>query len=497
MDKGKRASGILLPIFSLPSPYGIGTFGKQAYDFVDQLKNAKQQYWQILPLCPTSFGDSPYQSFSTFAGNPYFIDLEVLIKEGLLTKEECDAVDFGDDCSTIDYAKLYTGRYPLLKKAFIRSKHQQLPEYSDFKKLNTGWLGDYCLYMAVKNHFHNKSWLEWDDDIKFRHPSAVKRYTKELAQEIEFHSFLQYAFALQSNKLKKYSNDKGVKIFGDIPIYVAMDSADVWANPDLFLLDEDLMPQKVAGVPPDYFSAEGQLWGNPLYRWERHAQDGYAWWIERIDYALRLLYDTVRIDHFRGFDAFWAIPYGEKNAVKGQWCKGPGMDLFKQIKKVLGDVDIIAEDLGLQTESLHALLQETGYPGMKVIQFGFHNEEDSDHLPHNYCKNQVVYTGTHDNTTLLQWYRELAEVDKEFTDRYCRVAGEKPNFDMIASVFQSVADLVIIPLQDYLEKDGEARINTPSTIGSNWLWRLAKGEFDASVQEQIALLTQTYFRCLT
>ncbi|MDD4494516.1 MAG: 4-alpha-glucanotransferase [Eubacteriales bacterium] len=494
MENTRRASGILLPIFSLPSNYGVGTFGKEAYAFVDMLKNAEQQYWQILPLCPTSFGDSPYQSFSTFAGNSYFIDLEMLISEGLLSKEECDAVDFGENRCLIDYEKLYFGRYPLLKKAFAKSNHRKTQDFVKFKRQNASWLQDYCLYMAVKSRFNNASWQEWDDDIKSHQPDAIKRYTGELAEEIEFHRFLQYYFTKQWSALKEYANTNGIKIIGDLPIYVAMDSTDVWSNPSMFLLDERLNPEKVAGVPPDCFSNEGQLWGNPLYNWKSHEQDKYRWWIKRIEYATRL-YDTLRIDHFRGFDAYWSVPYGEKNAVNGEWCKGPGLDLFRRIKKRLGNVNIIAEDLGVQTDSLRTLLSKTGFPGMKVMQFGFSNGGDSEHLPHNYRQKSVAYTGTHDNTTMQHWYNELNPNDKEFLNRYCRAVSENPVYDIIATVFQSVAELVVIPLQDYLELGEEARINTPSTLGDNWKWRMEKGQFTEPLQTRIAQITKTYSRC--
>ncbi|MDD2286257.1 MAG: 4-alpha-glucanotransferase [Paludibacter sp.] len=493
MKQNERASGILLPIFSLPSNYGIGTFGKEAYHFVDDLKISKQKYWQILPLCPTGFGDSPYQSFSTFAGNPYFIDLDMFIREGLITKEECERVDFGNHSSQIDYEKLRLGRYPLLKKAFSNSKHRNQKDYIEFTKKNASWLENYCLYMAIKSRFNDVSWLEWDDDIKFRRPGAIKRYKKDLAEDIAFHSFLQFYFTKQWNALKEYANKKGIKIIGDIPIYVAMDSADVWADPSLFQLDENLNPISVSGVPPDYFSETGQLWGNPLYNWERHEKDGYNWWIKRIAYAAKL-YDTVRIDHFKGFDGFWAIPYDEKTAVNGQWCKGPGIDLFRRIEKQLGYVDIIAEDLGIQTESLNELLKQTGYPGMKVIQFGFDNGNDSNNLPHHYLQRSVAYTGTHDNATLLEWYKGLSRKDKSFLRRYCRVNGSNPVDDIIITVFQSVADLVIVPIQDYLALGAEGRINVPSTVGDNWKWRLTKGQFKKSVQKRIAKMTETYFR---
>jgi 4-alpha-glucanotransferase len=493
MIHNERASGILLPIFSLPSRYGIGTFGKEAYAFVDALKNSKQKYWQILPLCPTGFGDSPYQSFSTFAGNPHFIDLDMLIGESLLTKEDCEGIDFGKNSSRIDYMKLRSGRYKLLKKAYANSKHHNRKDYIEFTERNGSWLEDYCLYMAIKRRFKDLSWLEWDDDIKFRRKIAIEHYRKALNEEIEFHSFMQFYFIKQWSALKEYSNRNGIKIIGDIPIYVAMDSADVWAEPSLFDLDESLNPVNVAGVPPDYFSENGQLWGNPLYNWENHKKDGYRWWIKRIEYAAKL-YDTVRIDHFKGFDSYWAVPCNEITAINGQWCEGPGIDLFREIEKQLGYIDIIAEDLGVQTASLHDLLKQTGYPGMKVIQFGFINGNDSEHLPHHYLKKSVAYTGTHDNSTLLQWYKELSKKEKIFLRRYCRTSSINPVNDIIKTVFQSVANLVIVPIQDYLALDGEARINVPSTVGDNWKWRLKKDQFKKSVQRQIARMTETYFR---
>jgi len=493
MKHNERASGILLPIFSLPSNYGIGTFGKEAYGFIDCLKNAKQKYWQILPLCPTGFGDSPYQSFSTFAGNPYFIDLDMLIDEGLLTRADFEGVDFGSNPRQIDYIKLRAGRNQLFRKAFANSKHCNMKEYLEFIDENASWLEDYCLYMAIKSRFNDVSWTEWDDDIKFRHPEAIKGYREDLAEEIELHRFLQFYFTRQWSALKEYANKNGIRIIGDIPIYVAMDSADVWTDPSLFQLDESLNPISVAGVPPDYFSEAGQLWGNPLYDWERHARDGYSWWIKRIGYAAKL-YDTVRIDHFKGFDSFWAVPYGDETAVNGQWCKGPGIDLFRRIEKQLGYVDIIAEDLGVQTDSLHKLLNEAAYPGMKVIQFGFDNGNDSNNLPHNYVQESVAYTGTHDNATLLEWYKGLSRVDRDFLRQYCRASFNNPIDAIIKTVFQSVAKLVIVPIQDYLALGGEARINVPSTVGDNWKWRLTRCQFKKSVQRRIARISETYFR---
>lgn len=497
MDGKRRTSGILLPIFSLPSRYGIGTFGRVAFAFVDWLAAAGQSDWQILPLCPTSFGDSPYQSFSTFAGNPYFIDLELLINEKLLTRRQCDAVNWGDSPEYVDYEKQYQQRYRLLRKAFTRSAHRETPAYAAFEEQNREWLDNYCLFMALKQHFDQRPWLDWDEDIKRRNPAAIAQYQHELREDIEFHRFLQYTFFKQWFALKAFANQQGIRIIGDLPIYVAMDSADAWANPELFRFDERLNPTHVAGVPPDYFSEDGQLWGNPLYNWPVHKATRYDWWIRRIAYTATM-YDTVRIDHFRGFAEYWAIPYAAATAKKGKWRKGSGMDLFRELKNRIGKVDIIAEDLGVQSPGLHALLSKTGFPGMKVLQFAFHNAQDSDYLPHHYSTNCVVYTGTHDNTTTRHWYEELTPDTRAFVNRYCRIADHPdlapPVQDIIATAFQSVAGRVIIPLQDFLALGEEARVNTPSTLGDNWKWRVTNAQLTASLHEQIASLTRTYFR---
>lgn len=493
MDTTTRGSGILLPVFCLPSNYGIGTFGKEAYNFVDFLKKAKQKYWQILPLGVTGFGDSPYQSFSAYAGNPYFIDLDILIEKNLLTKEQCDVVDFGSDEGLIDYEKMYRERCTLLRAAYKKKRHKRTKGYARFVEENHYWLKDYCLFMAVKQRFNNVSWQEWDEDIKFRHPKALKKYSKELEDEIEFQLFLQYLFFKQWFSLKKYANKNNIKIIGDLPIYVAMDSADAWANPELFQFDENLSPKMVAGVPPDSFSKIGQLWGNPLYAWENHKADNYSWWIKRISAVLKM-YDTVRIDHFRGFSEYWAVPFGSSDARAGGWCKGPGYDLFLQIKKQLGEVNIIAEDLGVQTGGLKSLLKKSGFPGMKVLQFGFSNMQNSEHLPHNYPKNCIVYTGTHDNTTTFDWFDNLEPFDRLFVIKYCRAMSCNPIYDIIKTALVSVADLVIIPIQDYLELGAEARINTPSTLGNNWVWRLKKGQITDFIQDMIARLATIYFR---
>ena len=491
-----RGSGMLLPVASLPSKYGIGCFSKSAYEFVDQCAEAGQKYWQILPLGPTSYGDSPYQSFSTFAGNPYFIDLETLIQEGLLTKEECDACDFGDNPHYIDYGKIYENRFDLLRKAYERSKFLGRQEYLDFKKANKDWLHNYGLYMAVKNHFHGVSWNQWDEDIRTRQPEAVERYEDEFSSEIDFYSYLQYLFQKQWTALKAYANSKGIQIIGDIPIYVAFDSADTWANPELFQFTSDGEPIAVAGCPPDGFSATGQLWGNPLYRWDYHEQTGFAWWIRRIRHCFTL-YDIVRVDHFRGFDEYYAIPYGHTTAELGKWEKGPGLKLFTALKDALGDMPIIAEDLGFLTPSVLQLVHDTGYPGMKVLEFAFDSREESDYLPHNYPRNCVVYTGTHDNQTLKAWYQEMSDTDRNFAIEYMDLEGKNADqvqMSFIRAALASVADTAIIPLQDYLGLGAEARINTPSTLGDNWKWRLTEGEFTHELAAKIRRLAKIYGR---
>lgn len=492
-----RASGILLPISSLPSAYGIGCFSKEAYDFVDRLKKAGQSYWQILPLGPTSYGDSPYQSFSTFAGNPYFIDPEDLVERGYISKSKCGSYDFGDNAEYVDYGKIYESRFLLLREAWKNSKIAREPAFRIFVKDNAYWLDDYALYMAVKVSFDNVSWVEWDEDIRTRRPEALEAYRKKFAEEIEFYQFQQYMFRVQWEKLKAYANRKGVKIIGDIPIYVAFDSSDAWANPELFRFDENCNPTAVAGCPPDAFSATGQLWGNPLYRWDYHKKTGYEWWMKRLEACFKM-YDVVRIDHFRAFDAYYAIPAGMKTAEIGEWEPGPGYSLFEAMKKRLGEREVIAEDLGFLTPSVLELVQRTGYPGMKVLQFAFDSREDSDYLPHNYGKNAVAYTGTHDNDTTLGWYGQLAEADKEFCNRYLNLgkcgSNEEIKWEFIRAVISCVANLAVIPMQDYLGLGSEARINTPSTLGGNWTWRMKKGAFTKELAAEIREMSELYGR---
>lgn len=491
-----RASGVLLPVSSLPSAYGIGCFSGEAYEFVDKLKEAGQTYWQILPLGPTSYGDSPYQSFSTFAGNPYFIDLADLIKRGWLTKEECDSYDFGDNEEYVDYGKLYASRFLLLRRAWKNSKIAGEPGFAAFVKENANWLDDYALYMAVKASFDNVCWVEWDEDIKTRKPEALKAYREKFAEEVEFYQFQQYMFRVQWEELKTYANSQGIKIVGDIPIYVAFDSSDAWANPKLFQFDESCNPTAVAGCPPDAFSATGQLWGNPLYDWDYHKQTGYAWWMERLE-ACYKMYDVVRIDHFRAFDEYYSIPAGMKTAEIGEWKPGPGYGLFDTMKKKLGKKEIIAEDLGFLTPSVLRLVKRSGYPGMKVLQFAFDSREENDYLPHNYIQNCVVYTGTHDNDTVLGWYDKLVKKDKDFCRRYLnlkRGSGEAVKWAFIRAALSSVADMAVIPMQDYLGLGSEARINTPSTLGDNWKWRMKKGAFTEELAREMRAMTQLYGR---
>ena len=495
----KRAAGVLLSITSLPSRYGIGCFSKSAYDFVAWLKEAGQSYWQILPLGPTSYGDSPYQSFSTFAGNPYFISLEELVEEGVLTKEECDAADFGADEAEIDYSKIYGARYQLLRKAYERSHISENQEYRQFIDENVWWLADYALFMAVKDRFGGVAWTEWAEDIRLRWQNAIEYYHRELYFDVEFQCYMQFVFYKQWMRLKNYANKNGIKIIGDIPIYVAMDSADTWAHPELFQLDRDNLPSAVAGCPPDGFSATGQLWGNPLYRWEHHKETGYQWWISRLSHCFKL-YDVVRVDHFRGFDEYYSIPYGEETAVNGHWEKGPGIDLFRHIEWALGKKDIIAEDLGYMTDSVRKLVKDSGFPNMKVLEFAFDSRDTgsaSDYLPHNYPENCVAYTGTHDNETINSWFKEITKAEQKMARDYlCDYATpiKRLHTSFISLIMRSNASLCIIPLQDYLGLGKEARMNHPSTVGTNWKWRVTKEQLSKELKEQIGQITKRYGR---
>ena len=494
-----RAAGILLSVTSLPSKYGIGCFSKSAYDFVDWLKEAGQTYWQILPICPTSYGDSPYQSFSTFAGNPYFISLEALIEEGVLTEEECGSMDFGNVEDDIDYEKQYWARYPLLRRAYERSNIRQNQDYLRFVEENRWWLDDYALFMAVKNYFDGAPWTKWPEDIRLHWGFALDYYRRELYYDIEFQQYLQFKFFQQYRALKAYANEKGIQIIGDIPIYVAMDSADTWAHPELFQLDEHNVPTAVAGCPPDGFSATGQLWGNPLYRWDYHRQTGYDWWLSRLWYCFQL-YDVTRIDHFRGFDEYYSIPYGAATAMEGHWEKGPGLELFRRVEQVLGWHEVIAEDLGYVTDSVRWLVQESGFPGMKVLEFAFDSRDSgsaNDYLPHNYTENCVVYTGTHDNETITGWFDSISKEEQQSARDYLCDQRQPKKYlyrSFIALVMRSCAKYCIIPMQDYLGLDNSCRMNTPSTVGTNWRWRMKEGALTQELCQDILQTTKRYGR---
>ncbi|WP_024614290.1 4-alpha-glucanotransferase [Clostridium sp. Ade.TY] len=491
----ERASGIIMHIASLPGKYGIGTFGKEAFKFADFLHKSGQTYWQILPLGPTSYGDSPYQSFSAFAGNPYFIDFDILREEGLLKKEDYDNVNFGDDRECIDYSVLFKNKMKVLKKAYENSKEIEKKEIAKFRDENKLWLEDYAFYMALKEKFNLISWQKWDEKLKLRDEKTLDKYRGILNKEIDYWVFLQYHFFKQWNKLKSYANNLGIKIIGDMPIYVAEDSADVWANPDAFLLDINKEPIKVAGCPPDAFSETGQLWGNPIYDWDYLEKTGYAWWIDRVRESLKL-YDIVRIDHFRGFESYWEIPYGDATAVNGEWVKGPGIKLFNAIKRELGDVNVIAEDLGYLTQEVIDFRDETGFPGMKVLQFAFDSREESDYLPHNYINNSIAYTGTHDNDTVRGWFEVTGnKEDVKHAIDYLKLTEEEGyNWGFIRGVWSSVSDTSIALMQDFLDLGNKARINLPSTLGGNWVWRVKEEDLTDELAKKIYKITKLYGR---
>lgn len=490
-----RKSGILMPVTSIPSPYGIGCFSKEAYDFADFLKESGQSIWQILPLGHTGFGDSPYQSFSAFAGNPYMIDLCSLADEGLISYEECEPLT--DSSCRVDYSKQYELRYPLLRKAHLKSKDKYKSDYIEFKESQKFWLNDYSLFMALKEHFGGRIWTKWPDDIKFG--QSKEKYRKLLENEVDFWDFVQYRFFTDWKRLKNHINKNGIEVMGDIPIYVSQDSCDVWANPELFCLDASLNPMFVAGCPPDGFSAKGQLWGNPVYKWENHKKEGYKWWISRIRHSLTM-YDSIRIDHFRGFESFYSIPAKSEDATVGTWEKGPGMELFDALKYALGNANIIAEDLGFITDSVRALLKQTGFAGIKVLEFAF-DERDSgvaeDYLPYNYPVNSVAYTGTHDNEPISSWFKGIDKKSALSVRKYlcnfetCEDEIYKP---LICEVLKSPADTAIIPIWDILGLHEEARINTPGTTQNNWTWRMNAKMLTSDVKNMLKEITEIYGR---
>ena len=489
-----RHSGILMHISSLPSPYGIGTLGREAYAFADFLRAAGQKYWQLLPLGPTSYGDSPYQSFSTFAGNPYFIDLDLLAEDGLLSPSDMEAEDWGGQRRYVDYGRIYAARFGLLRKAFQAGYPRDRAAVEAFCRENK-WLDNYALYMALKARFGMKSWLDWpDEDLRLRRAEALERAREELAEDIAFYAYLQYLFFRQWDALREYIHSLGIRIIGDLPIYVAMDSADVWAEPEFFQLGEGNVPTEVSGVPPDYFSADGQLWGNPLYDYDRMKADGYGWWIRRVEGAGRL-FDIIRIDHFRGLESYWAVPYGADTAKSGRWRKGPGMDLVGTLTSWFPGLSFIAEDLGFLTPEVRRLLEDSGLPGMKVLEFAFDAREPSNYLPHTYNRHCVCYVGTHDNETVEQWRWQADRADVTFARKYLGLNdAEGFHWGMIRGGMASVADTFVAQIQDCLGLGAEARMNTPGTLGGNWQWRLLPGEATPALAKKLRQYTGMYGR---
>ena len=492
----KRSSGILLAVSSLPSPYGIGTLGKAAYEFADFLHDAGQHYWQMLPLGPTSYGDSPYQSFSTFAGNPYFIDLDMLIDDGLLKKSEVAKCQWGTEPRYVDYGKIYESRFQVLALAKQRGWRRDTEQVAAFREENGRWLEDYALYMACKRHFGMKSWTEWPDTaLRLRKsPEVLEQYRTKLQEDVELFIYIQFLFFRQWTALREYLHQQDIQVIGDLPIYVPMDSADVWAEPEFFQLDDQCIPTAVSGVPPDYFSEDGQLWGTPLYRWDVMQEDGFGWWIRRIDGAGKL-YDVIRIDHFRGLDTYWAVPYGETTARKGQWCKGPGMALVSALTGWFPGLQFIAEDLGYPTPSVQQLLLDSGWPGMKVMEFAFDSRDTSNYLPHTYPRHCVCYTGTHDNSPVELWRHEAAPEDIAYAKRYLGLNDEEGfHWGILRGGQSSVADLFVAQMQDYLGLGQYHRMNTPGILGGNWQWRMLPGEASAELAKKIYDMTVMYSR---
>ena len=490
-----RSSGVLLGIASLPGKYGIGKFGKEAREFVDFLVEAKQHYWQILPLSPTGYGDSPYQSCSIHAGNPYFIDLETLEADGLLTADDYKNVSFGDHEQYINYGMIYETVFDVLRIAYNRFKPDI--SYHVFLDKNGGWVYNYALFMALKDENGGKPWSDWEKDLRLAKSDALEQAKLRLKDTIGFYIFLQYEFFKQWFELKEYANGRGVEIIGDMPIYCALDSVEVWLNPELFELDDEKNPKNVAGCPPDDYAVDGQLWGNPLYNWPDMEQNGYKWWIDRIAFATEI-YDVLRIDHFRGFAGYFSIPAEDETAVNGVWREGPGMKLFNSTNYWLGKKRIIAEDLGFVTEDVKQLLSDTGYPGMKVLQFAFDPTADSDYLPCNYKTSScVVYTSTHDSDTLCGWVQGLEGDSLSFCFDYCGVSDKKDVPEaLLRLAWSSVADVAIAQPQDILGLGNEARINVPSSVGTNWRWRVLPEQLDDNAAKKLATLSKTYNRIL-
>lgn len=531
--KFERNAGILMPVSSLPSPYGIGTFGKDAYDFVTFVKECNHKYWQVLPLGPTTYGDSPYQSYSAFAGNPYFVDLDMLIEAGFLLKSEVISRDWGDgivpvnvseddavngrfgtyrdgnigDERYVSYEKIYNNRFDILRIAYNRFKAacaeskktlaKGLPlykQFDNFVKDNAEWLEDYALFMALKSHFNNVSWGEWETDIKFRKPEAMSRYEEQLSDDIGYWKFIQFEFYLQWNALKQYANSNGIEIIGDIPIYMGYDSVDVWANQGEFQLDENLTPIKVAGVPPDAFSDAGQKWGNPLYDYDKMEANGFSWWRKRMAASAKL-YDVIRIDHFIGIVKYYTIPADMPDARQGEYRQGPGQKLLDVINESIGDKKIIAEDLGVEVPEVAKILKENGYPGMKVLEFAFGGDRKNPHLPYNYTQNLVCYGGTHDNETLLGFFEDRGDWELGYAYDYLDTRDKGRMVDQVfRAAYSSVAVLTVFAVQDILKLGNWARMNLPSSMGNNWKWRMQKGQLGQHELECMRYLASVFDR---
>lgn len=491
----ERSSGILMPIFSLPSKYGIGTLGKEAYHFADFLEKSRQKYWQVLPLGPTGYGNSPYASFSSFAGNAYLIDLDLLIEDGLLERDYVESFDWGDDPETIDYGKIEKNRREVLRKAFENGFQRDRSEVDAFVADNF-WAEDYAMFRALRDHFDESLWINWEEPIRLRRPEAVEQYKRLLRTEIDYYLYIQFLFSKQWNAFRDYVHSCGIKIIGDLPIYVPMDSADTWREPQFFQLDRENIPTCVAGVPPDYFAKDGQLWGNPLYDWDAMQRDGYGWWIRRVEGASKK-YDVIRIDHFRAFESYWAVPYGETTAKNGQWRKGPGMDLVKVLRDWFYNLDFIAEDLGDLTPDVHRLVEDSGFPGMNVLEFAFSPDASSKYLPHYNSENSVCYVGTHDNDTARGWLEdeEVDAANKLFASKYLGLNDQEDrSVGMIRGGMVSPAWLFVAQMQDWLGLGSEARMNIPGTATRNWRWRMLPGKDSEALAKEIAEYTRMFGR---
>ncbi|WP_319202951.1 4-alpha-glucanotransferase [uncultured Ilyobacter sp.] len=494
----QRSSGIIMHISSLHGKYGIGDLGRPAYEFVDFIADAGQKLWQILPMGPTGYGDSPYQSFSAFAGNHYFIDMESLVEKGFLEESDLTSLIDGNIEESVDFGLIHREKMRLLRRAYDSYlQTEQWEEVEEFKKNSEYWIEDYCLFMALKKNFGFTQWQKWPKDFRYMKKSVIKETEMDLCYEMEFHLFLQYIFYEQWQKLKNYANSKDIKIIGDIPIFVASDSVDAWSKSKMFLFDKYKRPKKLSGAPPDMFSKDGQFWGNPLYDWNYMEKTGYRWWLERVKNSFNL-YDTIRIDHFRGFESFWTVRYGKKTARKGRWEKGPGMKLFGKINRSLGELPIIAEDLGFLTPKVRELLRDSGYPGMKILEFAFDTNSENEYLPHRYPKNCVAYTGTHDNDTVIGWYRGLDDFYRGICDRYLKnmpeVESEEINWKCIEAIWSSRAVMTITQMQDVIGLGSEARMNFPATSWGNWKWRIKKEDLKKETALRLKKITEKYNR---